>query len=387
MNAEYMRVLQECRPEDLLRIPVKKRGAPPTGFVVLCDSLPAPFPFTVCPLAFVQKSVEQIPSGNPHDVIVHYQAGQGKDSIEKTLYLLYQAYQDTGCQSTANSMKRYLFEKTLPPRKVLIPSLRRQENLDATLRMFARLDQPREGYMPMICIVEHSPMPELESMAAKYKCEYIWIFLDPRMPQIPVGQFNRALCFDKGVLESSPAAWYLCHDNDLLMTKDFWSHLDANVERTKPKCIQPYTHRCVLYLKPGVANLFREDVSLADKPVDETMRLPLTPGAAGGSLYIHRDRYIEVGGHDPNLCWGYGPEDTMFFQKLLLQEPMAYADEPPIEMIHLWHPPAANLNPFHSDMDIFVKLYFLKQTPEQLRDYCAKKKVLFQTILRERGIH
>jgi hypothetical protein len=383
MDSEYFRIINEFPPEQLLRIPVKKLGAPPTGFLVLLEGDAPSFPFTLCPIHFVQKTEKVLPKGNPHDVIVHYEEKHG--SLEKLLYLLYQEYQDTACQSTNLSLKRYLFEKTLPPRKVLIPSFRRQENLEATLRRFKEFDLPIEGYLPMICIVEHSPMPELEQLAKQYACEYLWILLDPHMPQIPVGQFNRALCFDKGVIESSPAEWYLCHDNDLLMAKDFWERLDANLNRTGKRCIQPYTHRCVLYLKPLVADNFRKTPSLADQPIDDSMHLPMEPGAAGGSLYIHRDRYIEVGGHDPNLCWGYAPEDMLFFKKLQNIEEIAYADNPPIKMLHLWHPPAASQNPLYRQIDFFIKYIFLQQSTEQMAAYISMKRSIFETILRERG--
>lgn len=381
MNPEYIRVIQQIQPADLLRIPVKRRGPAPTGFVVRSQD-PAPrFDFTVCPLSFVAGSTASVPPGNPYDVIVEYNSTMG--SLEKILYTLYQEYQDTACEKTACSARRYILDKQVPKRKVLIPSLRRQENLGATLRRFAEIDPPSEGYHPCICIIEHSPQPELESLAAQHKCEYMWIFLDPRIPQIPVGQFNRALCYDRGVMNSMPAEWYLCHDNDLLVPKDFWACLDANIQRTQTRCIQPYTHRCVLYLHPEVAERFRANTRLTDEPLDPSMHQPLTPGAAGGSLYIHRDRYVQVGGHDPHLCWGYGPEDTLFFQKLKMLGPMAYADEPPIQMLHLWHPAAASQNPFHQDMDFFVKQIFLQQTPDQLGGYIQMKRAVFEHLMRE----
>jgi hypothetical protein len=161
--------------------------------------------------------------------------------------------------------------------------------------------------------------------------------------------------------------------------------LDANVERAKTQFLQPYTHRCLLNLKQVVADMFRENLSLADEPLDESMYSSLTKsaGAPGGSLYLTRQRYLEAGGHDPQLCWGYGPEDALFYQKLELLEPIAFADEPPIEMIHLWHPSAQIQNPFRVEMDVLVKCMFRNTSNEEKRAYMKKKEILLRSLCKE----
>jgi hypothetical protein len=112
------------------------------------------------------------------------------------------------------------------------------------------------------------------------------------------------------------------------------------------------------------------------------MFFPKTPGAPGGSLYLKRERYLDVGGHDPNYCWGYGPEDLLFFNKLKIFEPIAYADDPPIEMIHLWHPTAAINNLFRFEMDWFVKIYMESRSIEERKFLMGGKQSLLEKILR-----
>jgi glycosyltransferase involved in cell wall biosynthesis len=379
MSQRYLDLIRENTLETLLTLPHKHLGIHPTGFVVRTNEEVPQFPFTVCPLTFC-KSGEELPGTNPHDVIVDYTKNDG--DLESILYKLYQLYFDKHCEQTSISRKRYIETKTIPSRKIIIPCLGRKENLIPTLKRLQQIDLPGEGYRPIICIVEHSPSLELQQIAEDFGCEYLWIFLDPRDPTLPIGQFNKALAYDKAFLYTSPAEWYLFHDNDVLVPRDFWNRIDANVKRAKTQFLQPYTHRSLLNTTQESAEYFRNNVSLADEPPSDGIFLPNIPGAPGGSLYLKRERYLDVGGHDPNYCWGYGPEDLLFFNKLKLFEPIAYADEPPIEMIHLWHPTAAINNPFRFEMDWFVKIYMESRSMEERKFLMGGKKSLLEKILR-----
>ena len=377
----YIKVLEGTSVETLYKLPHKQLGAHPTGFVIIHkEPLLLDFPFTVCPLFTCSSDEQTLPGNNPQDVVVLYSADQGP--LERVLYTLYETYKETACEKTETSMKRYIFTKMFPPRKIIIPCFKRKENLIPVLQRFQTIDLPKEGYRPQILLVEHSPMPELQSVAEDFNCEYIWLFLDPRIPTMPLGQFNKALCYDKAFLYGSPANWYLFHDNDVLVPKQFWSLLDENVERADTQFLQPYTHRCLLNLKQVVAEMVRENLSLIDEPLDESMYAPLQPGAPGGSLYLTRQRYLEAGGHDPQFCWGYGPEDALFYHKLELLEPIAFADTPPIEMIHLWHPPAAGSNPFRHEMDFFVKGVFIQKKREEKLAYMKYKEELLKNLMK-----
>lgn len=378
MNQRYLDIIQNTSPDTLFTLPHTHLGIHPRGFVVRTDAKPRPFPFTLCPLTFVSP-LENPPGNNLHDVIVEYTEDQG--DLETLLYTLWELYHEKHLEETSTSKKRYRFLKTLPPRKIIIPCLKRKENLIPTLKRLQMIDAPAEGYHPVICIVEHSPFPELKNVALQFHCEYLWFFLDPRNPELPVGQFNKALCYDKTFLFTSPAEWYLFHDNDVLVPKDFWERLDANVRRAKTQFIQPYTHRCLLNTTPEVAERFRINLDLVDTELNSDMFFERIPGAPGGSLYLKRERYLQVGGHDPNFCWGYGPEDLLFLNKIKILEPIAYADEPPIEMIHLWHTNAASNNPFRFDMDLFVRGFFYFKSERDLREMMASKHAILQSIL------
>ncbi len=382
MDPNYKKMIESVPLQALYEFHHKHNGVYPTGFVVVTKEKIDSFPFTICPLYIVESEEElktEKGGKNCMDVIVFYDASMG--SLESVLYSLWEEYKETKCTRTKNSMKRYIYENHTIPRKIVIPTLGRGYNLECVIRRFKMIEKPIEGYYPPIMIVEHSPNAEFEDYCKAENIEYLWFFLDPRDPTTPIGQFNKALCYDKAFLFGEQADWYLFHDNDVLVPHRFWYLLDENCRRVNAKFIQPYTHRCLLGLKEWVAPKFREDLTLVDKPIDPKDYNEIMEGAPGGSLYIHRDRYIEAGGHDPNYCWGWGPEDALFFFKVKLFEPIAYADEPPIEMVHLYHPSASPNSIFHSSMEMLVRGYFMRQTREDLEGYFHSKRELFKQYL------
>lgn len=380
MNAQYKQMIENVPLQALYEFHHKHTGVHPSGFIVVTKEEIPHFPFTLCPLVIVKEyDSEKMKKFNMMDVVITYDSSQG--DLESILYQLWEDYKEKKCKKTATSMKKYVYENTILPRKIVIPTYGRGYNLECVIRRFKMIELPEEGYYPPIMIVEHSPSAEFEDYCQKENIEYLWFFLDPREPTTPIGQFNKALCYDKAYLFGEKAEWYLFHDNDVLVPHKFWSLLDSNCKRANTKFIQPYTHRCLLGLKEDIAPSFRADLTLVDKPIDPKDYNEIMEGAPGGSLYIHRDRYYEAGGHDPNYCWGWGPEDALFFYKVKLFEPIAYADEPPIEMVHLYHPSAASNSIFHSSMELLVRGYFMRQSKEDLRPYFESKQALFTMYL------
>lgn len=381
----YFDFIRNTSPKTFHSIQHKQINAYPTGIIVLSsEPIEELFKFTLCPLHIIIGQAKEIPGKNPHDIIIFYKREYG--SLEKYLYILCERYRKECCEKTEISMKRYIYEKKMPPRKIIIPCYGRINNLIPVLERFNRIDLPSEGYRPQILLVEHSPIPEMESVALKYNCEWIWLFLNPGMPLFPMGQFNKALAFDKGFLFGSPASWYLFHDNDILVPKEFWKLLDENIKNTGARFIQPYTNRCLYNLLQEVSEEYRLHPEYIERTLSEDEYFPLSPGAPGGSLYIHRDRYIEVGGHDPHISWGYAAEDLLFFKKLQLFDKISYADDPPIPMLHLWHPPAANNNPLYPLMDLFVKVIFERIDDEMKKEICKEKSEILKSSLPNRDI-
>jgi len=384
---KYTNIIHNINCIDLYLMPHKSLGAYPTGVVIIGDISGLSFPFTMCPIYFCKEGSAFLPGNNPHDIILEYNKESMID-LEDILYTLMEGYKISACERTDFSMKRYVYEKKLPPRKIVIPCFRRRENLIAVLKRFQMIALPSEGYRPQILLVEHSHLQEIEYIANDYNCEYIWFNQrEGPMDDSPLGQFNKALCYDKSFLFSSPAEWYLFHDNDILVPNDFWERLDANLQRAGTKFLQPYTHSSLLKLYPHVADMIREDPALVDQGIHQGMYSPIKqPSAQVASLYIHRNIYIEVGGYDPNVCWGYGVENLLFYNKLQLFEPISFADDPPIEMVHLWHLTASRTNHFLDVIKWFVSEYYEKLPLEDRMDIMRVKKKMLLDILEARQV-
>lgn len=172
--------------------------------------------------------------------------------------------------------------------------------------------------------------------------------------------YSRSFSYNFGVKYSNKAKHYLLHDLDILVKENFFEELYENLGDSK--CMQTYGKRRVLYLSQSLTprviagefdfNTFDEntpDVSLpmyAGKPA---------LGSKGGSIVVERDFYYEIGGFDPELFWGYAAEDQMFWDKALTKlGEVAFADNPPIDMFHMWHPPAFGSNPLVHEMESYM---------------------------------
>ena len=61
--------------------------------------------------------------------------------------------------------------------------------------------------------------------------------------------------------------------------------------------------------------------------------------------------FEEVGGFDPELFWGYAAEDQFFWEKVNNVSQVGFADNPLIDMFHMWHPPSYTTNPLLHSME------------------------------------
>jgi hypothetical protein len=174
---------------------------------------------------------------------------------------------------------------------------------------------------------------------------------------------NKSLCYNIAS-KIVKCKWQVNHDVDLIFLPEFLDHIE-NKSVGRKKWFQPYRGSRVICLdekttetlKNNIDNEDEIEVSCEIPPMNET---PYDTGAPGGSLVVRWDDFQEMGGYDPELIFGYAPEDHMFWRKLegfydtdgsnLLrkrarcQHPFFSSDvfshESDVELIHMWHPPS-----------------------------------------------
>lgn len=221
-----------------------------------------------------------------------------------------------------------------------------------------------KDYKICLTFVEHDDEPRhLEFLNGKVN--YIW-------SKGNISEFyNRSFAYNFGVRFSNKAKYYILHDLDILVKPNYIEEIINNLNKGSINCMQSYGNRHVWYLSKNLTDKFLDkkininEFNLGDSEITP----PLQIGSKGGSILVSKELFDRVGGFDPELFWGYAAEDQMFWCKIETIASIHYADNPTINIFHMWHPPTDSTNPNllvmdsyfmnYSSMDLENKLKFL----------------------------
>lgn len=188
-----------------------------------------------------------------------------------------------------------------------------------------------------IIVVEHSIKKEHEDTCNYYNVTYAWI--KSNQNQI----FNKCLCHNIGVFTLRNTKYVLFHDLDCLVKKSFFTNILMNIQNKKVRALralQTFQKRRVLYCDDSLTrSIIAKEISINDISIDfKGVSLPKTFGAPGGSIFLERSLFYEIGGYDPELFNGYSPEDAFFWDKIENVTKIGLCDNPINEIYHLNHP-------------------------------------------------
>ena len=245
---------------------------------------------------------------------------------------------------------------------LIIPVKNRFPHLETFLKWVAQYNSLLENWSITIIFQEDDKKfyEEIKAM----NIEYVNIIhlphdaLDGRYED----NMNRSLCYNVAS-KIVRCKWQINHDVDLIMAPDFFNHVEEKSKNRK-KWFQPYRGSRVIYLSEDASNKLKMsldsnshiEVEAKFPPLNAT---PNSPGAPGGSVVVNWEDFQEMGGYDPELIFGYAPEDHMFWRKLEgfydeedsdLLKPRKMSAHPfysddvfshdsSVELVHLWHPP------------------------------------------------
>ena len=230
---------------------------------------------------------------------------------------------------------------------VIIPAYGREGFLEPLINSFKRAST-KSPVSVVFTVVEHSEIPLHVRAAERLGINHIWIPKEDHEP------FNKCLAMNIGAV-SVDATEYIFHDLDCLVQSSFFENLYQNISAKKCSAIQTFSDRRVLYLNKELtykALLMGLDIdSLKEGPRDteDENYNGVTPpgmiGAPGGSIWIKKEMFITIGGYDPNIFFGYSPEDIFFWDKVCTVSEMETCTEPRVEIFHMHHPPTHASNP------------------------------------------
>jgi len=195
-----------------------------------------------------------------------------------------------------------------------------------------------------ITIIEHSNNKEYYETCKVNGISYYWI-------NSLENKFNKCLCHNIGALLNKNSNYFLFHDLDCLVYDNFFLNLMENKESKKSECLQTFYNRRVLYLnEQQTQKLLNNEISINDINLNEVKEGDY--GAPGGSIFVNKDLFFNIGGYDPELFYGWSPEDIFFWNKVEVIEKIHSVDNPKNELLHLHHEIQSN-----SDSLVLEELY------------------------------
>lgn len=265
-------------------------------------------------------------------------------------------------------------DKNIYDISVCIGTRGRQKYLTETVRRL-KIAISKTNLKINLYVVEHDTDKQIN-----IDCRHIFVQSNDTLTE---NMYSRALIADIGFLSGAlNSKWYMYHDSDLLVTEDFFNKIEILIQ-SETKWIQPYSQKRVINLSVNATDKIFNGENLTLTSNEYRHELQNGSGAPGGSILVKKESYLEVGGFDYELFYGYAPEDSMFWVKLeCLIKPInaitnchqggaLYADD--IDIYHLYHTNQISNNSKHHTMMERLK-YFWSLDYESKKQYINIKK-------------
>lgn len=236
-----------------------------------------------------------------------------------------------------------------------------------------------------VVVIENAAEPAYPDLCREAGVAYVCVPPDDKRSE---GLFEKSLCYNMGFMEAPRTEWCIFHDVDILVERGFFEKVREHLAKGA-KWLQPYRERRVRMLSSYATALIEAGQYENDPGWMNEYSTPSKPGSPGGSIVVRSDDFEAVGGYDPELFYGYSPEDSFFWTKLEILHgkgqgiisnhflgSATYADNPPIEVYHLYHEPASGQNKKYSWMVELLQSFYFYDDPVR-RDIIRRKKDIY----------
>lgn len=187
---------------------------------------------------------------------------------------------------------------------------------------------------------------------------------------------NKCLAHNCAFKYSNKAKYYLFHDIDILVQSDFFEKTISNINQLQAKALQTFSKRRVLNMNKYLTEaVLSNQIDINDLNENyEHIEIP-QEGAPGGSILIERELFIEIGGYDPELFYGYAPEDKFFWDKIEILSKVNFPVHD-VELFHMHHDIMTHKNPYLWNMHKYLEILSLMNPPEKKEFLNIKQKLL-----------
>jgi len=240
-----------------------------------------------------------------------------------------------------------------------------------------------------LIVIEEDTTSHYSTHTKDKDVEYIYIPSDHTKAD---GQFAKALCYNLAFIHNQKTPYHIFHDLDILIDENYFKLIGCYIKRGIT-WLQPYSGKRVMRIGAGATGLITKDFNRA--PLLEAIKdmKPANPGSPGGSILVKREDFINIGGYDPELFFGYSPEDSFFWAKLEVlhgagggpfqnhfQGKGVYADNPKMDIYHLDHPVAEGTNPYYNRMLEVLHSFYMFNNKDRHKILELKKQLLGDAI-------
>jgi len=263
---------------------------------------------------------------------------------------------------------------------IFIPKKDREEFLEPCLSYLNKAILVSSRKIRVV-ILENDYKPKSQELCKKMGADYLFVPLDVTNTN---DLMAKALMYNIGYLNTPRSSWNIFHDIDILVDEDYFIKLDLYF-RKNPKWIQPYSKKRVLRLSEEITKRICRGETFNLSQLPEQHVTPANPGSPGGSVVVSSELFERVGGYDPELFYGYAPEDAFFWMKMecvfnrvdhtttFFHGSATYADDPAIEIYHLNHDSLENINNSHTRMRAMLKSFLVFSYEDKKRLIDMKK--------------
>ncbi len=226
---------------------------------------------------------------------------------------------------------------------IIIPVKGRSQHLRATLNSFKKALHAcgTNADMIQVTVAEIDVEPKNQEIARELADSYL--FIKSKV-------FNKSLIMNRAA-DMFDASLFLFHDVDLIVESCWLQNVLSFAVAAGEQCnltwvSQPIHERKIFYVDEKLTSkVFAGEVE-ADDLNKHQASLMVQPTwyqgnyPPGGSILVGRDLFFAVQGYDPELFWGYSPEDKFFLDTCVaLSGGRFFIPQTPVgNVYHLYHP-------------------------------------------------